>query len=88
MEALRGFSITTEIIAKPGGSESDVPKLISRSLWPLGWQETTIQADLLVKLLWREKSECRTWRSSEPASDSHRDGCRIKSDMTNRGRIR
>lgn len=54
MDALRAFQLTREIIAKPGGSESDVPKLVSRFLRPLGWQETTIQADLLVKLLWRE----------------------------------
>jgi CRISPR-associated protein Csd2 len=54
MDALRAFSITTEIIAKSGGNESDIPKLVSKTLRPLGWHETTIQADLLVKLLWRE----------------------------------
>lgn len=54
MDALRAFSITTEIIAKSGGNESDIPKLVSKVLRPLGWHETTIQADLLVKLLWRE----------------------------------
>lgn len=54
LAALRAFSITTDIIAKPGGSESDIPKLISAQLRPQGWHETTIQADLLVKLLWRE----------------------------------
>lgn len=54
LDALRAFTITTEIIAKPGGSESDIPKLISAQLRPHGWHETTIQADLLVKLLWRE----------------------------------
>lgn len=54
MDALRAFSITTEIIAKSGGNESDIPKLVSKKLRPLGWHETTIQADLLIKLLWRE----------------------------------
>lgn len=54
MQALRAFRLTSAIIAKPGGSESDVPKIVSKSLRPLGWMETTIQADLLVKLLWRE----------------------------------
>lgn len=54
MDALRAFELTSEIIAKSGGNESDVPKLVSKFLRPLGWQETTIQADLLVKLLWRE----------------------------------
>ena len=52
--ALREFSITTEIIAKAGGNESDIPKIVSKTLRPLGWHETTIQADLLVKLLWRQ----------------------------------
>ena len=52
--ALRAFSLTTSIIAKAGGNESDVPKIISRFLRPLGWHETIIQADLLVKLLWRQ----------------------------------
>lgn len=54
LTALREFRLTREIIAKPGGSESDIPKTVSRSLRPLGWHETTIQADLLVKLLWRQ----------------------------------
>jgi hypothetical protein len=54
IEALRAFRITTDIIRKPGGSESDVPKLISAQLRPRGCYETTIQADLLVRLLWRE----------------------------------
>lgn len=54
MDALRGFRLTREIIAKPGGSESEVPKAFSSLLRQHGWHETTIQADLLVKLLWRE----------------------------------
>ena len=54
MDALRGFRLTREIIAKPGGSESDIPKAFTTLLRPHGWQETTIQADLLVKLLWSE----------------------------------
>lgn len=52
--ALREFHLTPAIIAKSGGNESDIPKLMSKSLRPRGWRETTIQADLLVKLLWRE----------------------------------
>ena len=54
MDALRAFRLTRDIIAKPGGNESDVPKLISNVLRPKGWHETTIQADLLVKLLWKQ----------------------------------
>ncbi len=57
MDALRAFRLTRVIIAKAGGNESDIPKLVSAQLRPLGWRETTIQADLLVKLLWREAKE-------------------------------
>jgi CRISPR-associated protein Csd2 len=56
MEALRTFSLTKALIAKAGGNESDIPKIISKALRPLGWHETTIQADLLVKLLWRQSA--------------------------------
>lgn len=55
LDALRAFNLTREIIAKPGGSESDVPKLFSAELRQHGWHETTIQADLLVRLLWRQE---------------------------------
>jgi len=54
--ALRAFRITTATIMKAGGNESEVPKILSALLRPAGWYETTIQADLLVKLLWREAS--------------------------------
>lgn len=53
--ALRAFKISTATIQKAGGNESEIPKLLSAELRPVGWHETTIQADLLVKLLWREK---------------------------------
>jgi hypothetical protein len=55
MDALRGFKLTREIIAKAGGNESDIPKAFSGLLRPMGWYETTIQADLLVRLLWSER---------------------------------
>jgi hypothetical protein len=50
-EALRNFRITTTMIRTAGGNESDVPKLLSKVLRPLGWSETRIQGDLLVKLI-------------------------------------
>lgn len=53
VDALRGFTITTEIIRKAGGNESEVPKLLSAALRPRGWHETIVQGDLLVKLRWR-----------------------------------
>lgn len=62
MEALRAFKITQAIISKAGGNESEVPKLFSSYLRPLGWHETTIQADLLVRLLWREPTPSKAKR--------------------------
>lgn len=56
LEALRGFSITTQMIRTAGGNESDIPKLFSQVLRPLNWHETVVQGDLLVRLLWREQS--------------------------------
>lgn len=53
--ALDAFSITTDMLRKSGGNESDMPKLFSRTLHPRGWHETTISADLHVTLKWREQ---------------------------------
>lgn len=54
-DMLRAFRIKPEDIAKPGGNESPIPKTISKSLRPLGWCETRISGDLIVKLI--EQSE-------------------------------
>ncbi|WP_339832502.1 BglII/BstYI family type II restriction endonuclease [uncultured Parvibaculum sp.] len=50
---LRELSIPARMIRKPGGNESEIPKLISSALRPRGWRETTIQADLAVQLISR-----------------------------------
>jgi hypothetical protein len=55
LDALRAFKITTTMIRTAGGNESDIPKLLSSTLRPLGWHETVVQGDLLVKLIWREQ---------------------------------
>jgi hypothetical protein len=54
LTALRSFKITKTMIRTAGGNESDIPKLLSATLRPLGWHETVVQGDLLVKLTWRE----------------------------------
>ncbi|HTK84586.1 MAG TPA: BglII/BstYI family type II restriction endonuclease [Patescibacteria group bacterium] len=54
LEALRKFEITTTMIRTAGGNESDIPKILSQSLRPKGWHETTIQGDLLVKKIWKQ----------------------------------
>jgi len=54
LEALRLFSITTEMIRKPGGNESEIPKAVRGLLRPKGWHETTISGDLHIARRWRE----------------------------------
>lgn len=49
--ALKSFSIQIADFAMPGGSESEIPKKLSRTLRPLNWLETRIQGDLIVRLL-------------------------------------
>ena len=63
MSVLDGFSITKNMIRMAGGNESEIPKLLSQRLRPLGWYETIIQGDLLVRLTWRE--EIRRTRSGK-----------------------
>lgn len=52
-EALRAFRLTTTMIRTAGGNESEIPKLLSAHLRPLGWEETIIQGDLLIRLISR-----------------------------------
>jgi hypothetical protein len=56
LTALRNFTITTDIIRRAGGNESEIPKLLTAALRPLGWHETIVQGDLLVRMLWREQT--------------------------------
>ena len=48
MAALRQFCITTVNITTAGGNESEIPKIISRILRPLNWQEEKMQAEFVV----------------------------------------
>ena len=59
IQALTEFTITTEMIRTAGGNESGMPKVFSKTLRPLGWYETTISADLDVRLSWRETVPAR-----------------------------
>lgn len=49
LAALQAFSLTLREIAMPGGNESVVPKKFSQVLRPLGWVETHVQGDLVVR---------------------------------------
>jgi hypothetical protein len=55
LEALRKFTISTDMIRKAGGNESDIPKLLAASLRPHQWYETVIRGDLVVTLTWRQQ---------------------------------
>lgn len=64
LDALRAFQITTKMIRMAGGNESEIPKLISQKLRPLGWHETIITGDLAITLSWRE--EARRTKGGRP----------------------
>ena len=46
---LKNLSITTEEIMTAGGNKSPIPAKFDDYLFPRGWTETKITADLLVK---------------------------------------
>jgi hypothetical protein len=54
LEALARFEITTNMIRKPGGNESDIPRVVSGLLRHSGWRETIISGDLKITRKWRE----------------------------------
>ncbi|MCI8970698.1 MAG: restriction endonuclease [Oscillibacter sp.] len=51
MGTLEQFQIELSDILEKGGNESNVPKKLSAQLRPLGWKETEISGDLVVRLL-------------------------------------
>lgn len=48
--ALLGFRLSEAMLLAKGGNESEIPKRFSHALRPLGWSETRISGDLLVRL--------------------------------------
>ena len=54
-DALRRFTITTEMIRRAGGNESEIPKLLSAVLRPKDWRETIVRGDLHVEMLSKEQ---------------------------------
>ena len=49
LEALDSFDISTDEIIKEGGNKSQIPKKFDELLFPMGWKEVKITADLLIK---------------------------------------
>jgi len=83
LKALREFRITKKMIRTAGGNESEIPKLLSTTLRPLGWHETIVQGDLLVKLSWHEQTDIKKGkavfekRSKEIRRERYLDGHKI-----------
>lgn len=83
LDALRRFSITSDLIRRAGGNESDIPKLLSATLRPKGWNETIVQGDLVVRQIWREQIGARSGkpvfakRVSERTRERYLDGHKI-----------
>lgn len=47
-DALNAFSITADVVRKPGGNESEIPKSVARILRPLGWVEGSLSATMSI----------------------------------------
>ncbi len=83
LKALREFKINKKMIRTAGGNESDIPKLLSTTLRPLGWHETIVQGDLVVKMSWHEQTGVKKGkpvfekRSSEVRRERYLDGHKI-----------
>lgn len=61
--SLMQFRLTQKDIGMPGGNESIIPKKFSEILRPLGWKETRIQGDFLIRLI----SSSKKMRTLTPA---------------------
>lgn len=68
---LRAFSITLADIMTAGGNESQIPKRLNALLRPLGWQETRVSADLLVRRLTKSETILETKRGRRAAEQEH-----------------
>lgn len=71
--ALAEFSITTEMIRKPGGNESEIPRVVAGLLRHRGWHETTISGDLKIRKQWRVQTGTNSKGKAitEPRSETY-----------------
>ncbi|MGV8841012.1 MAG: BglII/BstYI family type II restriction endonuclease [Bauldia sp.] len=82
--ALDQFQITTDMIRRPGGNESEIPRVVAGLLRHRGWNETVISGDLKIVKKWREivgtkkNGKPRTQlRQSEFVREKYLDGHKI-----------
>ena len=66
IECLRSIYLTEEDIKTAGGNESPIPKKFDDVLYPYGWREIRISADLVVKKYPRQTSQRRGRFADEP----------------------
>lgn len=77
-KALDEFTINKTMIRTAGGNESRIPKIISATLRPLGWQETVIQGDLVVQLTSNEHGGFTAGGKARPSKKKVREVTRRK----------
>lgn len=65
-DCLRKLSLSVEDIRQAGGNESAIPKKFDAVLYPLGWREIRISADLIVKKYPRQTAQRRGRFADEP----------------------
>jgi len=65
-ECLRKLKLTLADIQVEGGNESPIPKKFDDVLYPYGWREIRISADLIVKKYPRQTAQRRGKFASEP----------------------
>ena len=74
IESLTNFRFAQEDILAAAGNESNIPKLIAAPLRPLGWYETRIKGDLIVKVT-RHTGEGR--QESQSLIEDYIDGHKV-----------
>ena len=65
-ECLRRLRLTLADIRQAGGNESPIPKKFDDVLYPYGWREIRISADLVVKKYPRQSAQRRGKFSDQP----------------------
>lgn len=61
VQTLEQFEIKVGDIVEKGGNESPIPKKLNEILRPMGWRETEISGDLIVRLLDGKKRK-KIWK--------------------------
>lgn len=67
IQSLRVLRLNLDHIRKPGGNESEIPRMIARLLHGKGWKETKIEGNLLIT-----KTTYANTKSSESNHESER----------------